>query len=310
MAKRKKKSGSKKIPAFQKYSSLALAAAIVIFAIWLQNHPAQKGKVEKPAPAKRPPVVKIQPKPAPTASLAPVEQPFKRVETPPPARTKRPLSSAPAIVFVIDDMGNTSKYTEQLIQLGDDVTYAILPLLRHSAKFAHLSLKTHAEVILHLPLESAKGTIPGPGLITNAMSDQYVLEELQRNLVSVPYRAGVNNHMGSSGTANRRLMKLILTDLKKRRLFFLDSKTSAKSVAPEIAKALGVPYLKRDEFLDNVDSLPAVKDRIRETAALAQRQGYAIAIGHYRPNTLQALLEEIPRLKREGFQIVSLQDLL
>ena len=219
-------------------------------------------------------------------------------------------AGSPKIVFVIDDIGHTENWNGDLRKLGNDVTYAILPFLRYSAYFDALSLQTGAEVILHLPLESKSGTIPGPGLIRTRMADDAVLELLDRTLHSVPHASGVNNHMGSQGTSDPHLMSLILHRLQQRSLFFMDSMTTTTSVASGVGAQLGYPILKRDVFLDNVDEKEAIRANVLETAAKAQAQGHAVAIGHYRYNTLRVLLEEIPRLKAQGFDIATLSDLL
>lgn len=221
-----------------------------------------------------------------------------------------PFAKKPGLIFVVDDIGHTRRDESLLFELGPDVTYAILPFIKYTRYFGELSRKTGAEVILHLPLESATGIIPGPGMIHARMSRESVLELLARDLASVPYRVGVNNHMGSGGTSNQELMRTVLGELKRRGLFFLDSGTTSKSVAPGIGYQLGVPVLRRDVFLDNEDSKEAVRKKVRELAQIARKKGYAIGIGHYRTNTLSVLKEEIPRLKRSGFQIFSLSDLV
>ncbi len=231
---------------------------------------------------------------------------YHRASVKPPAR----LVAKPKIVFVIDDMGNTGAYVEEIKKLQNKVTYSILPMLAHTQAFNQLSETTHAEVILHLPLPSVKGTIPGPGLITLAMPDSEVLDVLSRDLASVPHRVGVNNHMGSLGTSDPRLMDLILKELKDRGLFFLDSYTTPKTLGLSIGKKFHLPVLKRDVFLDNEDSQPEIRQQIDRLAAIARSKGYAIGIGHYRFNTLRVLQDEIPRLEEHGFQVVSLKELL
>lgn len=221
-----------------------------------------------------------------------------------------PQMGKPKIVFVIDDIGGHDRLTTELLNLKDQVTYAILPLLPYSKYFAHLSEKTKAEVILHLPLDTVNDVIPGPGLIVDTMPDEDVRELLARNLDSVPRRVGVNNHCGSRGTTDKRLMRLILTELKKRGLFFLDSYTTRESVVREVAHKVGVKVLTRGVFLDNSDAKSAISKEIQHVKTLARQKGSAIAIGHYRKNTLEVLAREIPRLKKNGFEIISLKDLL
>ncbi len=223
---------------------------------------------------------------------------------------KRVLTGQPAITFVLDDIGHTREHEDGLIALGNQVTYAILPFLKHSVHFGNLSKRTGAEVILHLPLQSVGGVIPGQGLITTNMPEEQIRELVSRDLSSVPNHSGVNNHMGSLGTSDRRVMGIILNELKRRNLFFLDSYTTPKTVSLSLSREIGLPVLKRDVFLDNEDSQPAIREQVRELAAVAKEHGYAIGIGHYRYNTFKVLQEEIPKLKKQGFQIVSLSDLL
>lgn len=227
-------------------------------------------------------------------------------------RDNRPVlkPGKPKIVFVIDDIGNEKRHDNILRDLGDKVTYAILPLQPYSRSHAEMSRKTNAEVILHLPLDTTLEKIPGRGLIVDTMSDDAILEMLDRDLDSVPYSVGANNHMGSRGTSDTRIMTLILRELKRRGLFFLDSYTTRESVVQEVGRKLRAPVLTRGVFLDNVDEKPAIRVQIEQLREAARKKGSAIGIGHYRKNTLEVLRQEIPRLEKEGFQIISLRDLL
>src|SRR5690606_12124755 len=131
--------------------------------------------------------------------------------------------------FVIDDIGHEITYDKIIEHLGPKITYAILPHLRYTRFYAEKSLRTGADVILHLPLESELGIYPGPGLITGRMSPQEILALIEENLASVPHHIGANNHMGSLGTSDPRLMSIILPEFKRRGLVFLDSYTSVRS---------------------------------------------------------------------------------
>ena len=105
-------------------------------------------------------------------------------------------------------------------------------------------------------------------------------------------------------------MTLILRELKRQRMFFLDSHTTSKSVAPEICHKIGLPFLKCGIFLDNDNAVPAIKSQLAEFRRIARERGTAVAIGHYRENTLAVLAEEIPQLEKEGFEVISLRDVL
>lgn len=221
-----------------------------------------------------------------------------------------PQLGKPKIVFVIDDIGGDNKLAQPLQQLGPKVTYAVLPLRPYSKYFATLGKQSGADVILHLPLDTTTDVIPGPGLIVSTMSDNDILELLSRDLASVPYHIGVNNHCGSRSTADSRLMTIILKELKRRKLFFLDSYTTRDSVVPNVARKIGIPYLQRGVFLDNSGDPSSIRGEIRRLEDIARKKGSAVAIGHYRVNTLEVLATEIPRLEKEGFEIISLRDLL
>jgi hypothetical protein len=130
------------------------------------------------------------------------------------------------------------------------------------------------------------------------------------DLNQLPTIDGVNNHMGSRATADRALMKIIFKLIKKRRLFFVDSMTSSKSISAALAKEMGLAYTKRDVFLDNVNTREAITKQMEVLARVARRKGYAVAIGHDRHLTMQVLKDEIPWLEKQGLQVVSIKDLL
>lgn len=221
-----------------------------------------------------------------------------------------PYIGKPKITFVIDDIGAHDHYKSQLEALGSKVSYAILPMLPFSRYFDQMSRKTYAEVILHLPLDTILDKIPGPGLIVDTMPDQDILDLLRRDLASVPHHVGANNHMGSRGTANRRVMRLILSELKRRKLFFLDSYTTAESVVAKVGREVGIPVLTRGVFLDHIDEKSEIIREVGRVKDLALKKGSAIAIGHYRKNTLEVLSKEIPTIEKDGFEIITLKQML
>lgn len=231
-----------------------------------------------------------------------------------PEAGRRPLSRHPSrhhrITFVIDDIGNNNVCDAQLRSLGSKVTYAILPLQPYSRYYGNLSKTTQAEVILHLPLDTVQNKVPGRGLIVDTMSKEDILGMLAHDLDSVPNHVGVNNHMGSRGTASREMMTTILTELKRRQLFFLDSYTTPESVVTSVGRQIGLPILARGVFLDNDDNQRAILSQMNQLRTVAREKGNAIAICHYRLNTLEVLSREIPRLEKEGFEIITLRQML
>jgi polysaccharide deacetylase 2 family uncharacterized protein YibQ len=159
-------------------------------------------------------------------------------------------------------------------------------------------------------LEASDGTVPGPGLLTSRMRTEHARETLRNNLRSVSQHVGVNNHMGSLGTTDPALMKLLFQELQRRDLFFLDSYTTPNSIGFEMGSHVGIPVLVRDVFLDNIDEPQAIRRQLDALRKVARKKGYAIGIGHYRYHTLRVLKETVPELEQEGFELIALTDLL
>jgi len=168
--------------------------------------------------------------------------------------------------------------------------------------------------MLHLPMEP-KGypgpdKDPGKGAILMDTPPGEIAKIIAQDLSDIPYVQGVNNHTGSRLTEDREMMNLILKELNKRNLFFVDSKTSDKSVAYREAKRLGLKCGERDVFLDNEIDLDYIKGQIRLLAKIALKEGQAIGIGHPHSLTVRAIKETIPELKNQGIEFVLVSELL
>jgi polysaccharide deacetylase 2 family uncharacterized protein YibQ len=163
--------------------------------------------------------------------------------------------------------------------------------------------------MLHLPMQplDMKNNDPGPSGLYLNMSDDQLKTMFDKDVASVPHIVGINNHMGSAFTEDESKMTLVLRWVKQRHLYFLDSRTTGKSVVPKVAKRVGVPCLVNETFLDNEDSVKAIEEQLDVVMKLAQRRGQTIAIGHYRRKHLvQALAEKLPEFKSRGIDIVAL----
>ena len=116
--------------------------------------------------------------------------------------------------------------------------------------------------------------------------------------------------MGSAFTASRDQILPVLQELKKRNLLFLDSRTSAKSVAYETAREIGLTSTVRDVFLDDNQSAENVAAMLEKTEQVALKHGDAVAIGHPHAITLAVLKEWIPKAKARGIQLVPLSTVI
>jgi polysaccharide deacetylase 2 family uncharacterized protein YibQ len=246
-------------------------------------------------------VRKPEPKPAP-----PVKEPV-RIQ---PAHAAAAPKSKVAIVM--DDMGNSLEALDELVDLGESVTISVLPYSLHSRETAEIAHREGIEVLLHLPLESLNNhdsETGMEGLIRSGMSEAEVRKIMADNLDQVPYIKGVNNHMGSKVTADEALMRIILEPLKEKGLFFLDSRTSGKSVAFAVARNMGIPAESRQVFLDADGKSELIKERLLELFRLAQKEGRAIGICHPFRETLQTLKENFHLLKDYGLEAVFASEL-
>lgn len=219
---------------------------------------------------------------------------------------------APRIAIVIDDLGDSLETARKVLALEPAVTVAVIPFREASAAVAAAAVEGGREVILHLPLEPERGTemTGGSGFLRTSMAPASIEIQLERDLRAVPYIIGVNGHMGSRFTSDPRSMRALLGALRARGLFFLDSKTSAESVAAEVAAGLQVPFAERDVFLDHDPSPSAVAHSLAVATKVARDAGQAIAIGHPHASTLAALAAWLPAAARDGFEIVPLSALV
>lgn len=209
--------------------------------------------------------------------------------------------SEPTLYLVIDDVGYDRSLLEPFLSLQIPITFAVLPKLPDSRAAARMIDKSGQEYILHQPMEAAGGEDPGPGVITDKMEPKHIREVVHTNLKGLPKAKGVNNHMGSKGTSEKEVMAPLFEELKHRNLFFLDSRTTVKTIGSEEAERSGVPFSARNVFLDNEDDREYIEKALEESWELASRRGEAVMIGHIWSEQLPAVLREwIPRVRERG----------
>jgi hypothetical protein len=269
-----------------------------------EGPPGQASETSRPAGRPEAPPATVPPAPLPTEPEHPV-----RAETPPVDGPPPPGEGA-AVALVIDDLGRSVADVERLAALGVPITAAVLPYESRTAEVAAALGRGDAETILHLPMEPANGADPGPGALTRAMAPAELARATREALDAVPGAVGVNNHMGSRLSADRVSMAAILGVIGERGLYFLDSRTSAESVAFAAARELDIPAAERQVFLDPDPRAEAVRYQFRRLLAAARERGAAIAIGHPHPATLAVLEEEVPLALEHGYRFVPVSYLL
>jgi polysaccharide deacetylase 2 family uncharacterized protein YibQ len=215
----------------------------------------------------------------------------------------------PKCAIIIDDMGQSLQTAELLGRIDADLTFAVLPDSLESIQVAEHLHARGREILLHLPMQG-NGKDPGPGAILQGMSPDEVRSVLKDDLKRVPYISGVNNHMGSLITTNPNDMRLVFRELKRESLFFVDSKTTSKSVCSALARDFRVPFAARDVFLDNERNAPYITGQIEKLVRLSLKNSSAVGICHPHPETIAVLQKEVPRLKKLGVEVVRVSALM
>jgi polysaccharide deacetylase 2 family uncharacterized protein YibQ len=209
------------------------------------------------------------------------------------------------LALIIDDFGGGVAGTREMMDLDIPLTFAVIPHRSKSQKEAQEARERGYQVLLHMPMEPLNEKLsPGPGAITAGMSPDQVREAVAAALAEVPGAIGVNNHMGSRVTAREEIMIPFLEAVGERGLFFIDSRTTNKSVAAALARQLGIPAAENRLFLDNEKEPESIKKQLWRAADLAREQGEVIAIGHVHPAMVQALQEFVAELEGQGVELV------
>ena len=214
------------------------------------------------------------------------------------------------MVVLIDDMGYSLALNKAALSLPGPLSFAFLPFARYSRQLAIMANQLDKNILLHAPMENIHGLPLGPGGMTAAMSESEFKQVLNNDINAIPHLVGVNNHMGSQLTTMKAQMRWTMEVLLERGLFFVDSKTTAKSVAWRQAKKAGMVGVKRDVFLDNELNRPALQKQFAEAMALAKKQGYVVLIAHPHAVSINFLRNNLARLAKNDINLISLSSLV
>jgi uncharacterized protein len=241
--------------------------------------------------------------------VTPIALPARSASQPPLRSLSRSTSNRPRLAIVIDDLGSDRAQADALFRLSYPLTLSVLPYLSASGEISEEAHRRGYQVMLHLPMASTAGEKDEPVEMHPGMDANTVGKTFASMLDTVPYAAGVNNHEGSLGTSDSRLMGELMPLLHEHNLFFIDSRTTAATVAETAAHTAGVPATSRNVFLDDDPSAGAVRKQFALAIRDAREKGSALAIGHPHPETLQVLAEMLPGAARQGVTLVFASDL-
>lgn len=216
----------------------------------------------------------------------------------------------PVLAIVVDDMGISLAHTKEITSLKAPLTSSFLTYGRALDRQINNALAAGQEIMVHTPMEALSPINTAPDVLTTKMNEDEIKDGLNRMLDKFHDIKGINNHMGSRLTEDKERMGYVMEVLKERGLFFLDSKTSAKSVAQKAAQQNGVAYATRHVFLDNENKIDYINKQLALAERLAHRNGYAIAICHPKSQTYIALSEWLKTLPEKNIQLVPLSQIV
>lgn len=260
-----------------------------------------ENKVVPPAKPKAAP----PPRPAPAPVKPPIYEIFpedERVERPrPPVRPDLPVAGRPKVAIIIDDIGYDRGLARKFMAFEVPLTFSVLPDGPFKDALVKEIRSRGFELMLHQPMQPKEypAVNPGPGALLSAMTADELIAQLERNLDRFPGVRGINNHMGSQLTTESGRMYQVFSVLKKRRLYFIDSRSTADTVCRPSAHMFQVPFAERDIFLDHFQEARFIRRQFRLLAKVAQKHGQAIAIAHPHRLTVQLFEEMLPELQQQ-----------
>ena len=309
MIKKTPRKGHEPWPTFYVFTAILIGLALASGAIldYINQRKGEPSYIFGPREKKTEtaPAGKLPEEPSRKPETVPAEKPGKPEPVP-----KRPAAARTVkgqVALIIDDMGNSLEILDELINLNEPVTVSVLPYSLHAQETARIAHENKLEVLLHLPLESLNNhdaMADNRGMILAGMDSGEIVQAFEDNLARVPFANGVNNHMGSKFTAEGPQMQTLLRPMKDRGLIFVDSRTTAQTVAYDEALMMGIPAVKRDVFLDADADRSLIKSRLLELFQKARKNGRAVGICHPFPETIEILKSSFRLFANYGLEVV------
>jgi uncharacterized protein len=223
------------------------------------------------------------------------------------AKIPRAEPAGEQIAVIVDDIGFDLHSVEELARIKAPIAFAILPHTPHAEEAARLLHAAGKEILLHLPMEprSYPAENPGVGALRIDMDESEIRRLMETNLNAVPYASGVNNHMGSRFMEDDAKLSVVMEELSKKGLFFVDSRTTSDSRGREAAAKAGVRFAARDLFIDHTPGrAAALSNLIHPPRQERKKEEPLLMIGHPYPGTIQALFEAQSFWQKEGIRVI------
>jgi polysaccharide deacetylase 2 family uncharacterized protein YibQ len=310
------KKSKKRFSTWLVISLIIISVAAIIYALQFQEEPVEVRPPKTPTRQVEPPKV-IPPKtekakPVKETSVTQKTEPVKQKEKIVVSKIDKIPLPLKQVAIIIDDIGYDLAPVRELLKVDADITFAILPLCSHSREAAEMLHEAHKETLLHLPMEpnSYPKEKPGNGTLFTDMNSEELIFQLEKDLASVPYVSGVNNHMGSKFMADEDKLILIFNKLKKKKMFFIDSRTTANTKAFAAAEKVNMQMASRKVFLDNDRDYNEIYKKLLEVTQNSSDVSPVIIIGHPYPETIRAIKDASRVLREKGILVVPVSKLI
>jgi polysaccharide deacetylase 2 family uncharacterized protein YibQ len=295
----RKKRGKRSIPKaylIKAFSGLGVLILLVVVAGIFAHH-----LISRKYPVA--PVTKLQLPKTPKFEI------YTKHEIPPRKPVPRPIipipKKLPKIAIIIDDIGYDKHMAEKFLGLDTVLTFSILPYSPYRKSLARAARSKGFDVMLHLPMEPHEYPLinPGPGALLTSMSPDQLIRQLEEDLDSVPFIKGVNNHMGSKMTTVSSQLHQIFSVIKKRDLFFIDSRTTADTLCKPSAHLFQIPFAEKDVFVDHIQKPDFIRRQLHLLVQIAHSHGMAVGIAHPHAVTYEVLRDVLPELKKKAILV-------
>ena len=203
-------------------------------------------------------------------------------------------------------LGLSSDATQRAIRLAKEVTLSFTPYGTDLEVDVAAAREAGHEVLLDLPMEpiSYPADDPGPHTLLTSLNPSENIARLNWLLGRFKGYVGVINHMGSRFTASPDPLRPILRALKGRGLMFVDSRSTSKSVAGDLAGQMQLPSVVNDRFLDHEPTLGAIDQSFAAAEDDSRVRGISLVVARPFPVTLKRMAAWLPMLKARGIEIV------
>jgi polysaccharide deacetylase 2 family uncharacterized protein YibQ len=222
------------------------------------------------------------------------------------SRSERFSNGATKMAIIGEIVEDTAYQTiVAYLSLPEKLSVSLLPGKKQSTLTTQLAGQYRKEVLIRLPLEPATkipSGFPAPVIMVH-YSKETIRGILAQASASVPHSAGFINLWGSRALEDSRIMNIILSEIKDKKEFFVEVRTTKNSFAPAMAETLGVPY---DEIAGAVSEKTKadIEKQLKSFCLTAQLTGSAIITAPVTPSFIAALKAALPWLRQNGVLLV------